>query len=54
MTPATIKRLRAASVTERNQAIRDARAEGGSLREIAAIVGMTHAGVAKILKENTP
>ena len=49
MTPATRKRLKAASVEERNKAICDAHAEGASLREIAAVVGLTHAGVRKII-----
>lgn len=49
MTPATIERLKAASITARNAAIRQAKAEGASLREIGALVEMTHAGVRKIL-----
>jgi DNA-binding NarL/FixJ family response regulator len=49
MTPATRERLHAASITERNRAICDARNEGASLREIAAVVGLTHAGVRKII-----
>jgi DNA-binding NarL/FixJ family response regulator len=51
MTPATRKRLHAASVTERNKAICDASDEGASLREIAVIVGLTHAGVRKIINQ---
>lgn len=45
-------RLKAASPTERNQAIRDAREAGWTVRKIAAIVGMSVGGVHKILKEN--
>jgi DNA-binding NarL/FixJ family response regulator len=52
MTPAIRKRLQAASITERNRAICDAHAEGASLREIAAVVGMTHAGVRKIINQS--
>jgi hypothetical protein len=52
MTPATRKRLLAASVTERNKAICDARDEGASLREIAVVVGLTHAGVRKIINQS--
>jgi DNA-binding CsgD family transcriptional regulator len=52
MTPATRKRLKAASITERNKAICDARNEGASLREIAVIVGLTHAGVRKIINQS--
>jgi len=52
MTPATRKRLKAASVEERNKAICDAHAEGASLREIAAVVGLTHAGVRKIINQS--
>jgi len=54
VTPETRARLIAASPEERNKAIVDARNEGESLREIAKVVGLTHAGVAKILKENNP
>ena len=54
MTPATRKRLEAASVEERNKAICDAHNEGASLREIATVVGLTHAGVRKIIKQSTP
>ncbi len=35
----------------RNELIRLRRAAGGSLRDIAADAGLTHSGVAKILKE---
>lgn len=52
MTPEIESRLRAASPAERKRAIIDARHEGASLREIAVVVGLTHVGVAKILKEN--
>lgn len=51
MTPATRKRLLAASVVERNKAICDARREGATLREIADLVGLTHAGVRKIINQ---
>lgn len=55
MTPATRERLRAASSSERNRAIIDAHNEGASLREIAVEVGMTHAGVRRIIhKESKP
>lgn len=33
----------------RDRAIRDMRAEGASLREIARVTGLTHSGVRKIL-----
>jgi len=46
------QRLRAASITERNRAIRDAHAAGYSLRTIATIVEMSHTGVRKIIQEN--
>lgn len=55
VTPETRARLEAAAgaIEERNSAIRQAFAEGTGLREIARIVGMTHAGIRKIvLKEN--
>lgn len=57
MTPATRKRLKAASTAERNKAICDARREGATLREIAEVVGLTHVGVRKIInneKDTTP
>lgn len=54
VTPEIRARLRAASKTERNKAIVDAHNAGASLREIAAELELTHAGVAKILKENKP
>jgi len=38
------------AVAKRDGAIRKMRSEGASLREIATAAGLTHAGVAKILK----
>lgn len=51
MTPEMRQRLEQAAraVAERNQAIRDAYNEGASLREIAAIVGLSHTGIRKII-----
>jgi len=46
-------RLKAASRTERNQAIRDAYAAGWTVRQIADIVELSVGGVHKILKETT-
>ena len=40
--------------TKRDHLIRDARDEGASLREIAALVGMSHAGVLKVLSRPGP
>lgn len=48
-------RLKAASPPERDQAIRDAREAGWTVRKIATTVGMSVGGVHKILnKENPP
>lgn len=52
MSPEVEKRLRAGSPTERNKAIVDAHNEGCSLRAIAKVVGLTHAGVRKIIQAN--
>lgn len=54
MTPATRARLEAAAGYdgERNSAIRQARNEGASYREIAAVVGMSEAGVRKIINNS--
>lgn len=55
VTPETEARLRAASPTERRKAIIDAHNEGASNRQIGAVVGMSEAGVRRILnnvKEN--
>ena len=38
-----------AAVERRDKAIRDMRAEGASLREIAGAAGLSHSAVAKIL-----
>lgn len=64
MTPETRKRIERATrkvaagktaATERDAAIRDARSEGASLRQIADVAAMTPMAVRKIiLKENTP
>ncbi|MDI1290270.1 MAG: hypothetical protein PSX37_10030 [bacterium] len=40
--------------TKRDELIREARAEGASLREIGALVGMSHAGVLKVLGRSGP
>lgn len=40
----------AKKIAERNRLIVQAVAEGGSLREVAALVGLSHEGVAKILR----
>ena len=53
MTPETEARLRAASVTERDAAIRQARLEGATLKQIADVVGMTPPGVLKIINKET-
>lgn len=39
-----------AATEKRDDAIRAMRAEGATLRDIAAAAGMTHAGVARVLK----
>jgi transposase len=56
VTPDTEARLRAASPAKRRQAIIDAHNEGASNRQIAAVVGMSEAGVRKIInaKETKP
>lgn len=53
VTPKTRARLEAAAGfdDERDSAICQARLEGASLREIAAVVGMSEAGVRKILNK---
>lgn len=53
MTPETRARLEkwAGQVAERNSAIRDAYSEGASLREIAAVLDMSHTGVRKIIQQ---
>ena len=51
------RRLRSAAqrisrgTEERDQAILDAADAGGSLREIAALAGITHVGVMKIIRK---
>lgn len=52
MTPETEARLKAASPAARKQAIIDAHNEGASNYKIADVVGMSEAGIRKILKEN--
>lgn len=47
-------RLKAASRTERNQAIVDAYKAGWSIRQIADVVELSSAGVHKIIRENQP
>ena len=54
VTPETEAELRAASPAARKAAILKARAEGASNYQIADVIGMSEAGVRKILKENTP
>lgn len=49
MTPENEARLRAASPTERRKAIIDAHNEGAKNREIARVIGMSEAGVRKIV-----
>lgn len=41
-------------VNRRDRLIHEARADGMSLRDIAVQVGLTHSGVAKILKKEKP
>lgn len=54
--PAVAKRLTAVAkrardnTDERNRLIRQAHADGGSLREIGALAGLTHVGVKKIVE----
>lgn len=56
--PATAAKLRRAAAKidrwtdERDRLIVQARAEGGTSREIAEMVGLTHAGVLKIVQRN--
>lgn len=56
--PALAERLRRAAgkldhwTQERDRLIREARAQGGTAREIAEMVGLTHAGVLKIVKRD--
>jgi hypothetical protein len=52
VTAETEARLRAASPTARKQAIIDAHNEGASNYAIADVIGMSEAGVRKILKEH--
>ena len=53
------KRIRSAAqrisrgTAERDQAIIDAAEAGGSLREIAALAGITHVGVMKIIRRRS-
>ena len=51
MTSETEARLEAASKPERDAAIRQARLEGATLRQIADVVKLTHKQVSRILKE---
>ncbi|HRE00425.1 MAG TPA: hypothetical protein PLV68_03945 [Ilumatobacteraceae bacterium] len=56
MTPALRSKLRAAAVrldkavAERDRLMAEAKAAGASNREIAALVGLSHVGVANILE----
>lgn len=53
MTVETETRLKAASRTERDAAIRQARLEGATLEQIAAVVGLTRKQIGRIInKEN--
>jgi transposase-like protein len=58
MTPARRLTLAVATMNtalrQRDQAIRDMRAEGASLRDIAEAAGMSHPGVMKILQRTEP
>lgn len=55
MDPAIARRLQAIAVTsarleqERDELVIKAHQEGASLREIAAVAGMTHTGIKKLL-----
>lgn len=56
--PALAEKLRRAAgrieraTADRDRLIVQARAEGGTSREIAEMVGLTHAGVLKIVQRN--
>ena len=58
LTPETARELRRIgkrvkeSTVERNRLIRNAAADGGSLREIAKEVGISHVAVKKILERD--